>query len=231
MAMLSQGNRVVTAVMSTGHRSFIYGTQRGERIAIREAEVVKESRILGAEPRFLRLPFYDSNYEVSERDLEILDGAARGAGPRLGLHAAHQGQPSRARGEPADRQDSLRRVPGGTRKVVEVWNYEGPWALFNRGEFNTIVTVPADRLRAQAAGHPRARVPGGAHALRRGGGIPGPAALGPGARVGAGGVRRPPAAAGRMDGAFFPGDRARRAGRPAASGMPRHRGAAPCRRT
>ncbi len=60
MAMLSQANTVATAVMTTGHRSFIYGTQRAERIAIREAEVVKESRFLGAEPRFLRLPFYDS---------------------------------------------------------------------------------------------------------------------------------------------------------------------------
>jgi len=71
MAMLSQANTVTTAVMTTGHRSFIYGTQRAERIAIREAEVMRESRFLGVEPRFLRLPFYDANYEISERDLEI----------------------------------------------------------------------------------------------------------------------------------------------------------------
>jgi LmbE family N-acetylglucosaminyl deacetylase len=38
-------------------------------------------------------------------------------------------------------QDSLRRFLAGSRKTVEVWNFEGPWALFNRGEFNTIVTV------------------------------------------------------------------------------------------
>ena len=38
--------------------------------------------------------------------------------------------------------DSIRRFLWGTRKTVEAWNYEGPWALFNRGEFNTIVTVP-----------------------------------------------------------------------------------------
>jgi len=37
---------------------------------------------------------------------------------------------------------ALRRFLAGTRKIVEVWNYEGPWALFNRGDFNTIVTVP-----------------------------------------------------------------------------------------
>ena len=49
MALLSSRNRLVTAIMSTGHRSFIYGTQRGERIAIREEEVARESRILGVE--------------------------------------------------------------------------------------------------------------------------------------------------------------------------------------
>ena len=166
MAMLSQANRVVTAVMSTGHRSFIYGTQRGERIAIREAEVMKESRFLGAEPRFLRLPFYDSNYEVSERDLEILAALLLGSSIPTGCSCRTPGT-AIPRTSPAGAwsSESLRRFLGGTRKTVEVWNYEGPWALFNRGEFNTIVTVPQARLRAQAAGHPRARVPGGAHAL------------------------------------------------------------------
>ena len=38
--------------------------------------------------------------------------------------------------------ESLRRRLAGTRKIVDLWNYEGPWALFNRGDFNTIVTVP-----------------------------------------------------------------------------------------
>jgi LmbE family N-acetylglucosaminyl deacetylase len=38
--------------------------------------------------------------------------------------------------------ECLRRTLAGTRKVVELWNYEGPWALFNRGDFNAIVTVP-----------------------------------------------------------------------------------------
>jgi glucosamine-6-phosphate deaminase len=142
MAMLSKANRVVTAVMGTGHRSFIYGTQRIERIAIREAEVVKESRFLGVEPRFLRLPFYDNNYEMSELDLEILVGLLAELDPdwifmphSKDSHPAHMASRAIA-------AESLRRYLSGTSRVVEVWNYEGPWALFNRGEFNTIVTVP-----------------------------------------------------------------------------------------
>lgn len=142
MVMLSQSNRVVTAVMTTGHRSFIYGTQRGERIAIREAEVLKESRFLSAEPRFLRLPLYDNNYEVSERDREIFGSLLAELDPDWVFmphlkdsHPAHVATRRTA-------VESLRKYLAGTRKTLEVWNYEGPWALFNRGEFNTIVTVP-----------------------------------------------------------------------------------------
>jgi glucosamine-6-phosphate deaminase len=142
MAMLSGANRLVTAVMTTGHRSFIYGTQRGERIAIREAEVMKESRFLGAEPRFLRLPFYDSNYEVSERDLEIFLALLRELDPDWVFlphpkdsHPAHVASRAVA-------VECLRRYLSGTRKIVDMWNFEGPWALFNRGDFNAIVTVP-----------------------------------------------------------------------------------------
>ena len=142
MAMLGQQNRVVTAVMCTGHRSFIYGTQRSERIAIREAEVTAESRTLGVEPRFLRLPFYDSNYETSEEDiartmelLEEIDPDWVFVPHQKDTHPAHMASRRVA-------LESLRRHVAGTRKVVEEWDYEGPWALFNRGEFNTIVTVP-----------------------------------------------------------------------------------------
>ncbi len=142
MAMLSQSNRVVTAVMTSGHRSFIYGTQRSERISIREAEVGRESRFLGAEPHFLRLPFYDSNYEISERDLEAFGALLAEVDPdwlflphRKDSHPAHIASRAVV-------LEAVRRRLAGTRRTVELWNYEGPWALFNRGDFNTIVTVP-----------------------------------------------------------------------------------------
>jgi LmbE family N-acetylglucosaminyl deacetylase/6-phosphogluconolactonase/glucosamine-6-phosphate isomerase/deaminase len=142
MAMLSQTNKVVTAVMTTGHRSFIYGTQRGERIAIREAEVTRESRVLGVQARFLRLPLYDNNYEISERDREIFGALLAEVEPdwifmphMKDSHPAHTAVRRAAR-------ECLRRYLEGRRGTVEVWNYEGPWALFNRGDFDTIVAVP-----------------------------------------------------------------------------------------
>ena len=142
MAMLSATNRVVTAVMTTGHRSFIYGTQRGERISIREAEVVKESRFLGAEPRFLRLPFYDANYEVGEADLERFVALLAEVDPDwIFLPHPKDSHPAHVASRVVV-MESLRRFLAGSGRTVELWNYEGPWALFNRGDFNAIVTVP-----------------------------------------------------------------------------------------
>ncbi|HUI70166.1 MAG TPA: PIG-L family deacetylase, partial [Spirochaetia bacterium] len=142
MAMLSPRCKVVTAIMSTGHRSFIYATQRSERIAIRETEVAKESRILGAEPRFLRLPFYDSNYEVSERDIATLLALIEEVDPDwVFMPHARDSHPAHI----ASRRiavEALRRFLGAAQRTIEVWNFEGPWALFNRGDFNAIVTVP-----------------------------------------------------------------------------------------
>jgi glucosamine-6-phosphate deaminase len=142
MALLAAQNRVVTAVMSTGHRSFIYGTQREERIAIREKEVVKESRILGAEPRFLRLPFYEANYDVTEKDLAAFTALLEEVSPdwvfmphRADAHPAHVASRRIA-------LESLQRFLRGSGGSVETWDFEGPWALFNRGDFNTIVPVP-----------------------------------------------------------------------------------------
>jgi glucosamine-6-phosphate deaminase len=142
MAMLSAQNRIVTAVMTTGHRSFIYGTQRAERIAIREQEVVAESRVLGVEPRFLRLPFYDNNYEVSEKDLETFCALLKEASPDwLFLPHANDRHPAHQASRRVVLQ-GLRRCMGASAASLEAWNYEGPWALFNHGEFNTIVSIP-----------------------------------------------------------------------------------------
>ena len=142
MALLAAQNRIVTAVMSTGHRSFIYGTQREERIAIREQEVIKESRILGVEPRFLRLPFYEANYDVTEADIEQFSALLAELAPdwvfmphRADAHPAHIASRRIALG-------SLQRMLKAGGGSVETWDYEGPWALFNRGDFNTIVSVP-----------------------------------------------------------------------------------------
>ena len=38
--------------------------------------------------------------------------------------------------------EAVRQFLKETMGTIESWNYEGPWALFNKGEFNAIAAVP-----------------------------------------------------------------------------------------
>lgn len=141
MAILAPHNRMVTAVMGTGHRAFIYGTEREERIAIREGESGRESRILGVEPRFLRLSFYDRNYEIHPEDIEAFRALLCELTPDW-IFLPHAGDQHPA--HVASRNIALEAVKQHLRKAggtIEAWEYEGPWAMFSKGEFNTIVSV------------------------------------------------------------------------------------------
>ncbi len=79
---------------------------------------------------------------MSERDLEIFGNLLAALKPDWifmphpkDSHPAHVASRAVVR-------EALRRYLAGTARTVECWHYEGPWALFNRGEFNAIVTVP-----------------------------------------------------------------------------------------
>jgi len=141
MALLAPHNKMVTAVMSTGHRAFIYGTEREERIAMREAESTRESKVFGVEPRFLRLSFYDRNYEIHPEDIEAFRVLLSELTPDW-IFLPHAGDQHPA--HIASRSIALEAVKqhlhrtGGT---MEAWDYEGPWAMFAKGEFNTIVSI------------------------------------------------------------------------------------------
>ncbi len=156
MALLAPSNRVVTAVMTTGHRSFIPNTRREERIAIREREAAQEARVLGSEPRFLHLPFYDADSEVTDRDVDIVAALLAEIRPDwLFIPHRKDGHPAHQASRRTVLQAVRRAVPGGG---VEVWSYEGPWALFGRGDFDTIVPLPrpafekkAEAIRAHAS--------------------------------------------------------------------------------
>ena len=111
MAMLSGTNRVVTAVMTTGHRSFIYGTQRGERIAIREAEVVKESRFSAPSPASCVFPSMTATTRSPSGTWRSSPRCC-GSWTGLGLHAPSQGQPSRAYRQQGSRGGVPAAVPG-----------------------------------------------------------------------------------------------------------------------
>ena len=142
MAMLAKRNRLATAVMSTGHRAEISGMRRDERIAVREREVLGESRTLGTEPHFLRLPFYDRNYETGEDDIRAMIELMAELEPdwiflpqRKDAHPAHLASRAIV-------LEALRRHAGSREHAPELWAYEGPWALFDKDDFNALVSIP-----------------------------------------------------------------------------------------
>ncbi len=142
MAMLSPSNRLTTAVMTTGHRAHIMGKKRDERIALRESEVVRESRILGTQPRFLRLPLYERSYEVTEEDIsQFLELVEEVRPDWLFLPQARDAHPAHVASR-AVAVEAVKRYRGHHDGTVDVWTYEGPWALFGKDEFQALFSIP-----------------------------------------------------------------------------------------
>jgi glucosamine-6-phosphate deaminase len=144
MVMLSPGNRLTTAIMTTGHRAHILGKRRDERIALRESEVVRESRFLGTTPRFLRLPFYERGYEVTEADIEPFLGLIREvAADWVFLPQSRDAHPAHI----ASRNVALEALKRHRRErdaAVDIWTFEGPWSLFGKDDFQAVFSVPPE---------------------------------------------------------------------------------------
>lgn len=137
MSLFSKKNEVHTFIMTAGHRAFIPDTTKEERADIREDEVIDESRILKSTPHFLRLNFYDEGEKTYESDLKKLILELKEINPDIVMvtqfydsHPTHQ----------MSRKlviDALKKIG----KPVQVWSYESPWGLFNKGNFNSIVSL------------------------------------------------------------------------------------------
>lgn len=141
ISLLAEKNEVHIFVMTTGHRSFIPNTTKEERIALREEEAHDESKILHTTPHFLRLEFYD-NKENLDKDFAKISEKINAIDPDIIFvpqekdpHPTHQ----------TARSIILAAIKNYPKKI-ELWNYEGPWALFQRGSFNAIVSLPEPHL-------------------------------------------------------------------------------------
>ncbi|MBU1201063.1 MAG: glucosamine-6-phosphate deaminase [Nanoarchaeota archaeon] len=142
MALLSDKNDIHTIIMTTGYRAFIPNTTKEERIDIREHEVIEESRILNSTPHFLKLEFYDSGKEPLDEDIEKVFKKLKELDPDIvvlpqknDLHSTHKKSRDIT-------LEALKRL----KKSVELWSYESPWGLFNKGDFNMITSIPENRF-------------------------------------------------------------------------------------
>ncbi|MCF7866825.1 glucosamine-6-phosphate deaminase [Candidatus Woesearchaeota archaeon] len=142
ISMLSKENKIYTFIMTSGHRSFIPETSKEDRIQIREEEVIKESNILGSEPRFLKLKYYDDKNENLLLDIDKVRKLFENIQPNIIIipqkndeHPTHK--VSRMIALEAIKQSGL---------DVEIWNYESPWGLFNHSSFNGLVSIPENHF-------------------------------------------------------------------------------------
>lgn len=136
-------SRVTSVVMTNGHHADIPGKSRRERIAIRKAEARREGEILGARVAFPKLDFYDAGNAVIGSDASAMRDLLESLDPDVVI------LPSPTDRHPAHRtchcitREAVRRLlsGGGRRRRIELWHFEGPWRVFERDEFNTVVAL------------------------------------------------------------------------------------------
>jgi len=153
LSFLAQNNTVISCCATTGHRAFIPDTNREERIAIREAEATAEAQHLDALAHFLRLPLYDRG-TMFEDDVQLMSDYIKKQKPDL-IFLPHTGDAHpthRAVLKTVLESLALLLADKDTTCSYELFMYEGPWSLFTKGSYNTIISTPAEfHAKKQAA--------------------------------------------------------------------------------
>jgi len=145
LSLLADKNEVHIFVMTTGHRSFVPDTTKEDRIALREEEAHEESKELHTIPHFLRLDFYDNDRQNMDKDIAKVTEKIQSIDPDI-IFVPQESDP-----HPAHKlaREIVITILKNYPKKVELWNYEGPWALFQQGSFNTIVSLPEPHLQSK----------------------------------------------------------------------------------
>ena len=141
VAMLARFNRVFSVVMTTGHRAEIPGLDKQKRIALREKESRKEGGLLGIQTLFLRLSLYDTG-RTEKKDGDTLTKLFEQYRPDIlilpNLKDPHPTHHSCAH--------LVMKITQKWLKIhstsLEIWHYESPWSLFDRDDFNRLVSIP-----------------------------------------------------------------------------------------
>ncbi|MBZ9572683.1 glucosamine-6-phosphate deaminase [Patescibacteria group bacterium] len=149
IALLAKYNKISAFIMTTGWRAYVPNKTKEEIIKIREREAIKESKILGFRPYFLRLSFYE-NFEgrFEKKDIKKIIEKLKTIDPDVIF------LPQKKDDHPTHKlsRKILLKCLGIMKKKVELWNYETMWDLFNSGEFNTIVSFSEKILRLKIKG-------------------------------------------------------------------------------
>ncbi len=144
MALLRKYNKISAFIMTTGYRSYVPNKTKEEIIEIREKETIKESKVSGFIPYFLRLNFYDDyKGKFENKDIKEVIQKLKKINPDIIF------VPQKNDRHPTHKlsRNIVLKCLKRMRKKKELWNYETTWALFDSGKFNLIVPFPEKILK------------------------------------------------------------------------------------
>ncbi len=147
-----QGAKIHLVSMSSGHRADIPNTTQADRVTIREAEGRQEALRLQADFSALNLPFYERGYMPSSEDIQILLELFRKVQPTVIFSTSVNDRHPAHRASALIVQETVKRYQSETKKILEIWFYEGPWYLFERDDFNTVVQLRPDEITLKMLG-------------------------------------------------------------------------------
>ncbi|MEZ0374858.1 MAG: glucosamine-6-phosphate deaminase [Candidatus Sericytochromatia bacterium] len=140
-----QGCQLHFVSMSSGHRADIPDTTFEERVAMRMQEGKSEAEVFASSFTPLNLPFYDHHYMPARRDMASLVALMEQIQPDYVFSTSPRDRHPAHRASALIVQEALREYRKGPGRP-ELWCYEGPWYLFERDDFNTVVTFSPEDL-------------------------------------------------------------------------------------
>lgn len=145
LALLSQNNATISCCCTTGHRAHIPNTTPTERVEIREKEATNEAALLGALAHFLRLPLYGRGF-WNQEDVDLVKAYFEEQRPSIIFvpHTADSHPTHRAVLRTILQTLLVLCTENSPLIPIDVFMYEGPWSLFPRGAYNSIVSPPPD---------------------------------------------------------------------------------------
>ncbi len=140
-----QGCQIHFVSMSSGHRADIPDSTKESRIELRINEGRQEAEVFAGDFTPLNLPFYDHAYMPGRQDVLKTVALLEKIQPQIVLSTSPQDRHPCHRASALIIQEALREYqPQGQR--AELWCYEGPWYLFERDDFNTVIEFNAHDL-------------------------------------------------------------------------------------
>jgi glucosamine-6-phosphate deaminase len=147
-----EGHELLFISMTTGHRADIPNTTREERIILRQQEAEAEASLYDSQALGLELDFYERGYCPSSADVTRIRSVLTTYKPSLVFSASEEDRHPAHRMSALLIKEALQQHVQNTGKAMQLWSYEGPWFLFARDDFNTVVELKQEHLAKKLMG-------------------------------------------------------------------------------